>query len=53
MNREELLDLRKMLQTEFDRLKLIGDFDASAATVRMAIETLLKLTNHALERVKK
>lgn len=53
MNRDEVLELRKILQTEFDRLKLLGDFDASAATVRLAVESLLKLTNHLLERMKK
>jgi hypothetical protein len=53
MNRDEVLELRKILQAEFDRLKLLGDFDASAATVRLCTESLLKLTNHMLERMKK
>lgn len=53
MNRDELLELRKTLQTDYDRLKLIGDFDASAAMVRLSIESLLKITNHLLEKAKK
>lgn len=53
MTREEIVQLRKTLQTESDKLKILGDFDASAATVRLAIESLLKLTDHALEKAKK
>ncbi len=53
MTRDEILELRKTLQAEYAKLKLIGDFDASAATVRLAIESLLKLTDHALERARK
>ena len=53
MTREELIDLRAKLEAKHADLKQIGDFDASAATVRMAIETLLKLTDHHLERARK
>lgn len=53
MTRDEIVDLRKILQAEAVKLKVIGDFDASAATVRLAIESLLKLTDHALEKARK
>ena len=53
MTREELVQLRKTLQIKNDDLKRIGDFDASAATVRLCVESLLKLTDHALEKAKK
>lgn len=53
MTKEELLELRKTLQTKYEDLKRIGDFDANAGSVRMAIESLLKLTNHELEKKRK
>jgi len=53
MTRDEIVELRNTLLLERDRLKIIGDFDASAATIRLAIESLLKLTDHALEKARK
>lgn len=53
MTRDELVELRRTLQFKYEDLKKIGDFDASAANVRMAIETCLKLTNHELEKKRK
>jgi hypothetical protein len=53
MTREELVDLRRMLLDKFRALEHIGDFDANAGTVRLAIECLVKLTDHAIEKARK
>lgn len=53
MTRDEIIELRRTLVNEYTKLKVIGDFDASAATVRLAIESLLKLTDHVLEKARK
>lgn len=53
MTREELVDLRRVLLMKAEYLRSLGDFDANAGTVRLAIESLLKLTDHAIEKARK
>lgn len=52
MSREELLALRKSTFERVDRLRKTGDYGAGASDIRENAETLLKLIDHILERMR-
>ena len=53
MNRDELVELRKALFARLERMRHVGDYAAGAADVRETAETLLKMVDHWLERMRK
>lgn len=52
MTREEMIELRKATFERVERLRVIGDYGAGAADIRENAETLLKITDHLLERMR-
>lgn len=50
--REEMLDLRKAFYERLGRMRHIGDYGAGAADIRETAEAVMKLIDHALERMK-
>ncbi len=52
MNREEIIALRKDLHARVERLRRTGDYGAGASDIRENAETLLKITDHLLERMR-
>lgn len=52
MIRDELVILRNTLQREVEQRKQLGDYDANAAGVRLAIEACLKIAQHLLDRMR-
>ena len=52
MKREEMIVLRKEIFTMVERLRKVGDYGAGAADIRATAETVLKLIDHWLERMK-
>lgn len=53
MTRDEVLQLRNQLQALIDQLRRLGDYDASARSIRETAEAVLKLTQHLLDRMRK
>lgn len=52
MTREEIVELRKETLQRVERMRKVGDFSAGAADIRENGETLVKLIDHILERMK-
>lgn len=53
MTRDDLLALRIALQMQVDMMRKLGDYDANAKPVRVALEASLLITQHLLDRMKK
>jgi len=53
MTRDELVLLRNKLHQEVEHRKKLGDYDANAGGIRCAVEALLSLTQHLLDRMRK
>ena len=52
MDKKEMLELRKTLVERVERLRKVGDWGAGASDIRDNSESLLKLTDHLLERMR-
>lgn len=52
MNRAELVELRKTLQTAVAECRRLGDYSASAPYIRLALESQLAMVDHTLSRMK-
>jgi hypothetical protein len=52
MSREEVVALRTELLDVVAKLRKIGDYGAGAGDIRFLAETVLKLTDHLLEKMR-
>ncbi len=52
MNRDELVEVRKDVVKQVERLRKIGDHSAEAPDVRFNAENILRIFDHMLERMK-
>lgn len=52
MKRDELVQLRKETLDRVEIMRKVGDFAAGAADIRENGETLVKLIDHLLERMR-
>jgi hypothetical protein len=52
MNRDEMIALRKELLDVVQKLRKLGDYSAGAGDIRFLAETMLKLADHLLERMR-
>lgn len=52
MTRAELVEHRNQLQRVVEERRRLGDYDASAGTIRFLAESQLKLADHILSRMK-
>ena len=52
MTKQEMLDLRAQVVERVERLRRIGDYGAGAADIRDNAESMLKLIDHLLERMR-
>jgi hypothetical protein len=52
MKRDEMIALRKELLSRLAGLRHIGDYGAGAQDIRETAETLLKVIDHLLERLR-
>lgn len=52
MNRDEIIALRRDVLEVVKKLQQIGDYGAGAGDIRFLAETVLKLTDHLLERMR-
>lgn len=53
MDREELLGIRRQLFDEYDNRVKLGEFDANSKAISLCLKSLIELTNHCLEELKK
>lgn len=53
MTRDEALQERNRLTDEVHRRRALGEYDANAGGVLLALEVTLKLYEHILDRMKK
>lgn len=53
MTRPELVKLRQDLQRAVDERKRLGDYNADAPYIRLALESQLAMVDHTLSRMKK
>lgn len=53
MTRDEVLEERNKLLQEVHRRRALGEYDANAGGVLCALEALLKLYQHQLDRMRK
>lgn len=53
MDREELLGVRRLAYDEYKKRKDLGDFDANSEAIRLCLHSLVEITTHLLEELKK
>lgn len=52
MTRAELVELRNRLQGAVTERKRLGDYNADAPYIRLALESQLQMVDHILSRMK-